>query len=169
MDTLSSCIKTTLIAWIQRDLFMQSALDNELGPLSPREPVPRRCRHSSLTDMPIFQAQLQTEGPLFQGRLQTDTSLATPAMVPLYSLPGCVQEEVTFEDWKKQQVTPRENIRETSSVKGTFGAPLISEGGEVVRGNPLAAWESTTDLDMDKDVQKLDDKTEKVDRIINEW
>ena len=88
-------------------------------------------------------------------------------MVPLYSLPGCVENEVTFEEWRQMQKTGQtEPVHEI--VRESFGDPVIDEEGEhVVKGNPLAAWGSTTD--MDEEVQRSDSKQDKVEKITNEW
>ena len=52
-------------------------------------------------------------------------------------------------------------------MRESFSDPVFSENGEHVKGNPLAAWGSTTDID--EEVQRSDSKQDKVERITNEW
>ncbi len=84
-------------------------------------------------------------------------------MMPVYTLPGCVETEVTLDEWKRQQ---REDRREPvkESVRESFGAPLVSEDGDSVRENPLAAWESTSEVD-----DGVQGSNAKADKIANEW
>ena len=87
-------------------------------------------------------------------------------MVPLYSLPGCVETEVSFDEWRQLQKINRGKPHQ-EIVRESLGDPVFSEEGERAKGNPLAAWGSTTD--MDEEVQTSDDKPDKVERITNEW
>ncbi len=90
-------------------------------------------------------------------------------MVPVYTLPGCVEAEVPFDEIRRQQrESRREPVRE-SSVSESFGAPIISEeSDDSVRGNPLAAWGSTSGVDSST-VEESEKKVESVKQIVNEW
>ncbi len=84
-------------------------------------------------------------------------------MMPVYTLPGCMETEVTLDEWRRQQ---REDRREPvkESVRESFGAPLVSEDGDSVRKNPLAAWESTSEVD-----DRVQGSIAMADKIANEW
>ena len=101
----------------------------------------------------------------------SETHTPAPQMVSVYTLPGCMEREVTFDELKRQQ---RESSRPepvlSENVRDSFGTTVISEDTSSVRGNPLAAWGSTSEVDsemMEKPSAK--EETKREDQIANEW